>query len=407
MEGPTVKKRVRIGDIRKRSSCCSPKGDTEQKPVFYQESSCCAPQSQNEPDSSPCCGTAKKEPEAVALSFVPSVAQAVSTDWSLEDYLGQFRCRVSSYRNSYVVNPGLYAVGNPDTNSDVFVSANYKLSFNILRRSLKGMNAWILVLDTKGINVWCAAGKRTFGTDELILRISEVHLGKVVNHRRVIVPQLGAPGIAAHLVAKNTGFRVYYGPVDANDIPAYIAAGYKATDEMRTVRFTWLDRLVLTPMEINPVMKKFPLYALIVLIVFGIQPYGIIFRDALAGGWPFIFLGLISVLAGALLTPLLLPFIPFRAFAIKGWIIGMISVFVSLSLTGILDHGNTSLLIFTYLFFPLLSSYIALQFTGSTAFTGMSGVKKELRYALPVYKAAAAISFLLLLISRVGQWGLL
>ncbi len=404
MEEPTVKKRVRIGDIRKQTSCCSPKGNTEQKPVFYQESSCCTSQSQKEVTSSPCCGAAKKETEAVALNFVPPVVQAVSTDWSLEDYLGQFRCRVSSYRNSYIVNPGLYAVGIPDKDSDVFVSANYKLSFDILRRSLRGINAWILVLDTKGINVWCAAGKRTFGTDELILRISEVHLDKVVSHRRVIVPQLGAPGIAAHLVVKKSGFRVYYGPVDARDIPAYISAGYKATDEMRTVRFTWLDRLVLTPMEINPVMKKFPLYALVVLIVFGIQPYGIIFRDALVGGWPFIFLGLISVLTGALLTPLLLPFLPFRAFAIKGWIVGFISVFF---IQDIIRISDKSLLIFTYLFFPLLSSYIALQFTGSTAFTGMSGVKKELRYALPVYKAAAAISFVLLLISRLGQWGVL
>jgi hypothetical protein len=399
MEEPTVKKRVRIGDIRKQI-CCTPK----KRETFYQESSCCAPQSQKEPASSPCCGAAKKEPEAVASNFVPPVVQAVSTDWSLEDYLGQFRCRVSSYRNSYIVNPGLYAVGTPDNGSDVFVSANYKLSFDILRRSLKGINAWILVLDTKGINVWCAAGKRTFGTDELIRRISAIHLDKVVTHRRVIVPQLGAPGIAAHLVVKKSGFRVYYGPVDARDIPAYITAGYKATDEMRTVRFTWLDRLVLTPMEINPVMKKFPLYALVVLIVFGIQPYGIIFRDALVGGWPFIFLGLISVLAGALLTPLLLPFIPFRAFAIKGWIVGFISVFFIQNIMGTKDK---SLLIFTYLFFPLLSSYIALQFTGSTAFTGMSGVKKELRYALPVYKAAAAISFILLLISRLGQWGVL
>lgn len=404
METSIIKKRIRIGDIRKQTSCCTPKGDTEQKPVFYQESSCCAPQSQNEPASSPCYGAAKKGPETVALNFVPPVVQTVSTDWSLEDHLGQIRCRVSSYRNSYIVTPGLYAVGTPDNGSDVFVSANYKLSFDILRRSLKGINAWILVLDTKGINVWCAAGKRTFGTDELILRISEVHLDKVVSHRRVIVPQLGAPGIAAHLVVKKSGFRVHYGPVDARDIPAYVAAGYKATDEMRTVRFTWLDRLVLTPMEINPVMGKFPLYALIVLIVFGIQPYGIIFRDALAGGWPFIFLGLISVLAGALLTPLLLPFIPFRAFAIKGWIVGFISVFF---IQDIVRTTDKSLLMFTYLFFPLLSSYIALQFTGSTAFTGMSGVKKELRYTLPVYKAAAAISFVLLLISRLGQWGVL
>ncbi len=381
MEEPRVKKRLRIGDIRKQSSCCGP---SESQPVFYQESSSCSSSS--------------------ASNFVPPTVQTVSTDWSLEDSLGQIRCRVSSYRNSYTVTPGLYAVGRPDNASDILVSANYKLSFDILRRSLKGMNAWILVLDTKGINVWCAAGKRTFGTDELIRRISEAHLDKVVSHKRIILPQLGAPGIAAHIVSKKTGFRVYYGPVHAKDIPAYIAAGYKATKEMRTVRFTWLDRLVLTPMEMIPALKKFPVYALIVLLIFGLQPSGIFFREAAVNGWPFLLLGLLSVFSGAFLTPVLLPLVPFRAFAVKGWITGFISI---LFIQGILKITDNSLLIFTYLFFPLLSSYIALQFTGSTAFTGMSGVKKELRYALPVYKVAAAISLVLLAISRLGQWGIL
>ena len=67
----------------------------------------------------------------------------------------------------YRVDPGLYSLGNPDSSSPVFVSANYRLSFNALRGSLKNSNCWILVLDTKGINVWCAAGKGTFGTEEL------------------------------------------------------------------------------------------------------------------------------------------------------------------------------------------------------------------------------------------------
>ncbi|MDO8446547.1 MAG: mercury methylation corrinoid protein HgcA [Deltaproteobacteria bacterium] len=389
MEEPRVKKRVRIGDIRKQTSCCASSVEMEQEPLFYQESSCCPP---------------KKAPETSASNFVPPIVQTVSTDWLIDDYLGQIRCRVSSYRNSYIVTPGLYAVGRPDNGSDVFASANYKLSFDILRSSLKGMNAWVIVLDTKGINVWCAAGKRTFGTDELIRRISDAHLDKVVSHKRIILPQLGAPGIAAHVVSKKTGFRVYYGPVHAKDIPAYIASGYNATKEMRTVRFTWLDRLVLTPMEMIPALKKFPVYALFVLLIFGLQPSGIFFREAAVNGWPFLLLGLLSVFSGAFLTPLSLPFVPSRAFAVKGWIVGFIFVLLA---QGILRITDKSLLAFIYLFFPLLSSYIALQFTGSTAFTGMSGVKKELRYALPVYKAAAAISFLLLVISRLGQWGIL
>ena len=102
------------------------------------------------------------------------------------------KCRVSSFRNNYTVIPGLYAIGNPDADSDVIVTANYKYSFDIVRTALKGLNPWVLVLDTKGINVWCAAGKGTFGTEELVKQINITSLKQVVNHKRVIVPQLGA-----------------------------------------------------------------------------------------------------------------------------------------------------------------------------------------------------------------------
>ena len=80
------------------------------------------------------------------------------------------------------------------------MTANYKLSFDAIRKNLSGQNGWILVLDTKGINVWCAAGKGTFGTNELVKRIRLVSLEKIVNHKRLILPQLGAAGVAAHKV---------------------------------------------------------------------------------------------------------------------------------------------------------------------------------------------------------------
>jgi hypothetical protein len=251
--------------------------------------------------------------------------------------------------------------------------------------------------------VWCAAGKGTFGTAELIKRIRETRLEKIVGHRRVIVPQLGAPGINAATVRKETGFRVSFGPVHAGDIPGYVRSGYKATKEMRMVKFTLRDRLVLTPMEINPAMKRFPLFALIVLLIMGLQPSGIQFRDAWYGGFPLLVLGLISVLSGAFFTPLLLPFIPFRAFSVKGWILGILAVAAMHGL-GVLP-GNTMLIGFSYIFFPLASSYIALQFTGSTTFTGMSGVKKELKIGVPVYITGAAASLILLVVFKLIQWG--
>ncbi len=376
-------------------------------------SACCGSQ-QNAPQppadtSCKTCVTARgdKRPAWITgnLTTCAGAVPIISADLTRSDAWEHVKCRVSSFRNSYIVTAGLYAVGAPDKNSEVFVSANYKLSFDTLRKALRGLNAWVLVLDTKGINVWCAAGKGTFGTEELINRISITKLAAVVEHSRLIVPQLGAPGISAHTVTKASGFKVSYGPVLAEDIGAYIASGYKATKEMRTVKFPLIDRLVLTPMEINPAMKKYyPWFALIMLAVFGLQPGGILFRDAVAGGLPFLLLGLTAVLAGALVTPALLPFIPFRSFAVKGWIIGLLSTILFEQLHVMPWHSSSTLRAFIYLFFPLASSYIALQFTGSTTFTGMSGVKKELKVSIPLYIVGIAASIVLLTVYKLSEW---
>lgn len=330
----------------------------------------------------------------------------VSPDWSRADYWGMIKSRVSAFRMNYAVGPGLYAVGEPANDSDVFVSANYKLSFDVLRRALKGLNAWVLVLDTKSINVWCAAGKGTFGTGELVDRIAATKLDSVVSHRRLILPQLGAVGVNAAEVGKRTGFRVSFGPVHARDIAAYVRAGYKKTREMSTVGFSMLDRLVLTPMELNPAMKKVPWFAAGILLLFGLQPSGLLFKEAWVGGLPFLFLLLTAVFAGAFVTPVLLPFVPFRSFAIKGWIVGMLAVAFAVHGAGVIDAHSAVLVTVSYLFFPALSSYLALQFTGATAFTGISGVKKELKIGVPIYIGAAGVSTALLIVYKLKEWGL-
>jgi hypothetical protein len=331
----------------------------------------------------------------------------VSAEWTRTEYWEHIKCRTSSFRNNNTVSPGLYAIGNPDANSDVIATANYKYSFDVVRRELKGLNLWILVLDTKGINVWCAAGKGTFGTEELVRRINAVSLTQVVDHKRLIVPQLGAPGVSGYKVSKATGFKVYFGPIHAKDIRDFMKAGYKAAPKMRIIHFPVMDRLILTPMEINPAMKKFPLFALMVLLIFGLHPTGIIFADALIDGLPFLVLGVVAMLSGAFLTPALLPFIPFRSFAIKGWIAGMITVSLATKAHGFLEGSDTLLIALTYLFFPMLSSYWALQFTGSTTYTSMSGVKKEMKIAIPVYVGSLIITGILAILYKMHHWGML
>jgi hypothetical protein len=133
---------------------------------------------------------------------IPQVSSALA--WC--DRWGSIKARWGVGRMHYAVDPGLYALGSPDELSPVLVTANYKMSFDCLREALPGRNVWILVLDTEGINVWCAAGKGTFGTEELIRRITASGLKDIVKHRELILPQLGAPGVAAHLVRKQSGF---------------------------------------------------------------------------------------------------------------------------------------------------------------------------------------------------------
>ena len=132
------------------------------------------------------------------------VVPRVSTNLSIGDRFGGWRVRWGIGRKHYRVDPGLYRVGRPGQDSPVLVTANYKLSFDSLRSELRGIDAWLLVLDTQGVNVWCAAGKGSFGTDELIRQIQAVGLSEVVTHRRLIVPQLGATGVAAHEVHRHS-----------------------------------------------------------------------------------------------------------------------------------------------------------------------------------------------------------
>jgi hypothetical protein len=141
-------------------------------------------------------------------------------------------------------------------------------------------------------------------------------------------------------------------------------------------------------------------------VVFGLQPQGLLFKQAWFGGLPFLVLALLAVFAGALVTPVLLPFVPFRSFAIKGWIAGMLAMLIALHFFDLVGLQEPILLNVAYLLFPALSSYLALQFTGSTTFTGMSGVKKELKIGIPLYIGAAGISVLLTIVYKLKEWGL-
>jgi hypothetical protein len=309
----------------------------------------------------------------------------VSTRLTSADRFGSWKARWGLGRMRYAIPPGLYAVGRPDPWSPVFVTANYKMSFDRLRAELSGRDGWILVLDTRGINVWCAAGKGTFGTDELVRRIEDTSLARVLSHRTLILPQLGAPGVAAHEVAKRARFRVVYGPVRASDLPAFLDAGMTAAPGMRTVRFGFRDRLVLTPNEITGVAKHWIFLAVIALWLLGRLVLGTTVVDA-----PAI---VVAVLIGTLAVPALLPWIPGRAFALKGWLLGLLWAAVVCALHRLPTSTAASwLAALSYiLILPAVSAFTAMNFTGTSTITSLSGVVKEMKTAVPLMIVSAIL----------------
>ena len=319
--------------------------------------------------------------------FIPVIKPELGKD----DLFSSFYVRCGINRYKYTVAPGLYAIGEPDKNCEVLITANFKLTFDHLRKELTNINAWILVLDTKGINVWCAAGKGTFSTRELVKRIKDTSIEKVVDHKRVIVPQLGATGISARDVKKQSGFRVIYGPIRANDIPAFLKNNKKAHKKMRRVTFDLYERFILTPVEVQIVLKPALITALILFVISGFGPGIFSFSMAWERGIVSFWALAAGIFSGAFVTPVLLPFIPSREFALKGIITGsifaiLVMVIMSSAISGLAEF------LAIFLFSVTISSFLAMNFTGTTPFTSPSGVEKEMKRYIPVQLVCLVIS---------------
>jgi len=365
----------------------------------------CHPPTAAEAGKPPCCGPPATVRGGEITERVPGFCgwletaagrvPQVATGLTWRDRCGSWKVRWGIGRMSYIVPPGLYAVGTPAEDDPVVVTANYKMSYDLVRRALAGRSIWLLVLETFGVNVWCAAGKGTFGTDELVRRIKESRLGSVVRHRRLLLPILGAPGVAAHEVRRRSGFTVDYAAIRAADLPAYLDNGLTTTPAMRELTFSLRERLVLVPLELVSAMKIALCISLLLFSLVAVLrevPDGITAVTAYLG----------AVFAGVALAPLLLPWLPGASFAVKGALTGLAWGAGCFLLGGGAGwHYTTTIAMFLAL--PAVSAFYALNFTGCTTYTSRTGVKKEMGLAMPAMGGALLASALLLIAGLVLQ----
>ena len=277
------------------------------------------------------------------------------------------------------------------------VTANYKLSFDALRFCLSQVDAWLLVADTRGVNVWCAAGKGTFSTEEVIDSVKRCQLHEVVTHRQLILPQLAATGVMAQAVQSGCGFSVRFGPIRAADVPIYLKQGNRCDERMREVTFALGERAVLIPVELYLLAK--PLLAVLALIFFlsGIGPTLFSLSQALTRGLILLAGTMTGLAAGTIITPLLLPWLPGRQFWLKGLALGVVAA----SWPWIVTRPDLALTerLALSVWIVTISSYLAMNFTGSTPYTSPSGVEYEMRRGLPLQLGGCCLALVLWLVS--------
>lgn len=330
--------------------------------------------------------------------MTPPTVSSMPTTLTWRDTLKRWSLRWGIGRSTSSVTPGLYRIGSPTPDSPVLVTCNYRMTVDLVRGDLAGVDAWLLVLETHGVNVWCAAGKGTFGTDELVRRIYLTRLAEIVGHKRVIVPQLGAVGVAAQRVRELSGYRVVWGPIRSADLREFLASDQKATPRMRAVTFTFAERLALAPIEtLGALRYAWAIVVLVALSVLGasIGARAFVPTAALMALFPSMLAYSLGVFAGGILVPAALPWLPFRAFSAKGAVTGAVVAIGALALLpGMLGMGSPWQWAAVILGVSALASYLGVNFTGCTPYTSPSGVERELRRAIPLQAAALALSLL-------------
>jgi NAD-dependent dihydropyrimidine dehydrogenase PreA subunit len=158
--------------------------------------------------------------------------------------------------------PGLVEIGYPGRQSPVLLTCNYRLTVARIQQALRGVNCYLLIANSRGINAWCSAAGGLFTHHDVISALKTSGIEERVDHRVVILPQLAATGVERTKVHQVAGWRVVWGPVRACDLHSFLEAEGQKTPAMRTVSFTWLRRVEMAIAWAFPISLLFALVLL-------------------------------------------------------------------------------------------------------------------------------------------------
>ncbi|MFW9827934.1 MAG: methyltransferase domain-containing protein [Candidatus Thorarchaeota archaeon] len=309
-----------------------------------------------------------------------------------------YRCLFTGQVDHVPIEPGLYQSGNPDVDSPIIVTANYLYTYVKVMRAIKEENIWVLCVDSKGINVWCAARGNNFGNKQLIEAVQATGLANFTKKKTLILPQLSAGGISAPLIKSeepNFPFNVLFGPVWVKDLPKYLEERpTKKPDKMKLAKFTISHRVRAAITHITFLYRKIFLLPSLLLLIF-LLILGILGLLPIANLWIIGEIWLWIVIAN-LLIAILFPITNFsRKFITKGVIFGIINILLFGIVSWILSESIFSIIL-------SLSFYFWLAFFSTMSFSGytMATSPREIQEEYPIFSKVNMILLSIGLITK-------
>lgn len=309
-----------------------------------------------------------------------------------------YRCIFTGQVDHIPIEPGIYQSGNPNKTSPIIVTANYVYTYIKVLRALKGLDAWVLCVDSRGINVWCAARGNDFGNKQLIEAVKATDIENISNKKTLIVPQLSAGGIAAPLIraeAPDFPYKITYGPVWAKYIPKFLEERpARKPDKMKLAKFTISHRFRAEITHTTFLLRKIFLWPSIALIMLFIG-LSSINTNWLTGVWIVGELWLWIIITNAIIA-ILFPITNFtRKFIFKGIIFGIINVLLFVGISW-LFHYSMPIILLNIIFYFWLAFFSSMSFSGYS----MATSPREIQDEYPIF---SKINMILLIVGIITK----
>lgn len=290
-----------------------------------------------------------------------------------------YKCIFTGQADHIPIEPGIYQSGKPDEKSPIIVTANYIYTYIKVMRSLKGIDAWVLCVDSRGINVWCAARGDDFGNKQLIEAVEATGIDKITNRKTLILPQLSAGGVAAPLISSESPdfpFNILYGPVWAKYLPKYLKERpAKKPDKWKLARFTSSHRLRAFITHTTFLLRKIFLWptVILLLLLLGLSFINTFWIDKF---WRVGEIWLWIALANFLIASLF-PLTNFtRKFLFKGIFFGILNLLFLGGITWVI-HRSLLLIIWNSCFYFWLAFFSTMSFSGYSMTTSPAEIQEE------------------------------